>query len=88
MWNKYRFQHQHDLIRAHLRVLCRFLCVLKSINKHVSEFKDVYDPQKYDDAILAIHKIAGFDASKNTFAAPSAAYNLGSLLKKVGNIYT
>lgn len=87
MCNKYRLQHQHDMVRANLRLLGRYLIALKDINNSISEFSDLYDPKFFDDAISAIHVIGGLDESTHTYKAPSTAYNLGSLLKKIGNIF-
>lgn len=71
-------QHQHDMIRSHLRLLGRFLCALQSINTHVTDLASVYQPTFYDDALSAFHEIAGFDPNTRKF---------GSLLKKVARFY-
>jgi len=44
---KYKSQHQHDMIRARLRVLGRFLLAIKGINKNISDFKSIYKPKIY-----------------------------------------
>lgn len=36
--DKYKLQHQHDMIRSRLRLLGRFLIVLKSINPDINNF--------------------------------------------------
>lgn len=62
---KYKSQHQHDMIRARLRVLGRFLLSLKKINKDVEDFKSLYQPRMYDDCISTINIVAGYDDEKN-----------------------
>lgn len=59
---------------------------LKKINKEVLEFETLYDPKFYNSVISAIHIVVGFDQVTNTFKAPSSAYNIGSLIKKIGNL--
>ncbi|XP_044763256.1 uncharacterized protein LOC123320130 isoform X1 [Coccinella septempunctata] len=84
---KYRLQHQHDMIRAQLRLLGRFLISLKSINREIVELEDLYVPNHFDDAISAINIVAGLDPNTLMYRAPSTAYTLGSLIKKCGNIH-
>lgn len=86
MCAKYRLQHQHDLIRSNLRVLGRFLMSIKSLNEEITEMASIYDPQYYDDVIRAINDVAGFDEEKQQYRAPSTAYNLGSLVKKIAQL--
>lgn len=83
---KYRLQHQHDRIRSNLRLLGRFLIVLKERNKNINEFSNLYDTDYFDDVIYAINQVAGFDEINQTYKTPATAYNLGSLIKKIANI--
>lgn len=87
MCSKYRLHHQQEMIRANLRLLGRFLVALKDKNRDILEFADMYDPQYYDIAVSGINVVAGFNEISNTFEAPSTAYNLGSLIKKICYIY-
>lgn len=83
---KYKFEHQHDIIRARLRVLGRFLLSLKEINKDIKDFKSLYQPKMYDDCISAINIVAGYDDEKETYRAPTVVVNLSTLIKHIGNI--
>lgn len=83
---KYTAQHQHDMIRARLRVLGRFLVALKKINKTVEDFKSLYNPKVYDDCISAINIVAGYNHEENMYKTPAVAANLSTLLKHVGNL--
>lgn len=80
---KYTPQHQHDMIRARLRVLGRFLLVLKEINKNVSDFKSLYQPKIYDDCISAINVVAGYDDEEKTYKTPAVAANISTLIKHI-----
>lgn len=82
--NKYKLQHQHDMIRSRLRLLGRFLSALKTINPDIDDFASLYSPRYYDDIIKAINEVAGLDERTNWYKTPSNATNLGTLLKQVG----
>ena len=80
-------QKQHDMIRSQLRLLGRFLKALKRINNQITDFASIYHPQIYDDAISAIHEIAGLDSKTKNYGAPSTAFAMGTLLRKTANFY-
>lgn len=83
---KYRFQHQHDMIRARLRLLGRFLAALKEIDNNVIDFTSIYNPNRYDICIKAVNNLAQFDETTGTYKIPSIASSLGTLIKQVGKI--
>lgn len=87
MCDKYKSQHQHDMIRARLRVLGRFLLELKKINKTVEDFQSIYQPKVYDDCISAINIVAGFDEEQQLYKAPAVAANLSTYIKYIGNLF-
>lgn len=86
MYIKYKAQHQHDMIRARLRVLGRFLLALKEINTTIKDFESLYHPRVYDDCISVINIIAGYNNEENVYKTPAVAANLSTLLKHVGNL--
>jgi len=86
MCQKYRLQHQHDMIRARLRLLGRFLIVLKDLDNSIIDFSSVYDPIKYEKCVQAVNKLAQFDEKTWTYKTPSIASSLGTLIKQVGQI--
>lgn len=83
---KYKAGHEHDMIRARLRVLGRFLLALKEINTSVEDFKSLYHPRIYDDCIAAINIVAKYDKEEKVYKTPSVAANLSTLLKHVGHL--
>ncbi|XP_029175402.1 uncharacterized protein LOC114943848 [Nylanderia fulva] len=83
---KYKHQHQQDMIRSRLRLLGRFLQILKRINKNVTDFYSIYHPSIYDDCITAVNQVAGFNTSTKIYAAPSVASRIGTLIKQIGNM--
>lgn len=83
--DKYKLQHQHDMIRSRLRLLGRFLNSLRAINSSVDDFTSLYNPKYYDDIIKAVNEVAGLNSRTNCYKTPSNATNLGTLLKQVGN---
>lgn len=68
---KYKSQHQHDMIRARLRILGHFLLALKDINKNIEDFQSLYHPQIYDDCISAINVVAGYDNEEQFYKTPA-----------------
>jgi len=86
MCEKYKAQHQHDMIRARLRLLGRFLLVLKNINTNIQDFQSLYHSRLYEDRISAINIIAGHDNDTQLYKTPAVASNLSTLIKYVGNI--
>ncbi|XP_072763370.1 uncharacterized protein [Anoplolepis gracilipes] len=86
MCHKYRLQHQHDMIRARLRLLGRFLIVLKALDNSIIDFSSIYDPIKYEQCIKAVNELAQFDEKTWTYKIPSIASSLGTLIKQVGQI--
>nr|CAI5857151.1 unnamed protein product [Callosobruchus analis] len=68
-------------------LLGRFLLAIQKINRNITELKKVYDPSMYDEVISALNVVGGFNNESNMYKAPSVAYNLGSLIKKNGQIF-
>ncbi|KYM98504.1 hypothetical protein ALC62_10782, partial [Cyphomyrmex costatus] len=83
---KYNLQHQQDMIRSRLRLLGRFLQALRKINKNVTDFASLYHPSTYDDCIVAVNEVAGFNTSTKIYTSPSVASRLGTLLKQIGKL--
>lgn len=83
---KYKHQHQQDMIRSRLRLLGRFLESLKKINKNVTDFFSIYHPSKYDDCVVAVNQVAGFNTDTKIYTSPSVASRLGTLIKQIGNL--
>ncbi|KAL6253534.1 hypothetical protein P5V15_015382 [Pogonomyrmex californicus] len=82
-----KLQHQHDMIRSRLRLLGRYLVTLRTKSENISDFASLYDPKFYDVAIAAVNSIAGFDENKNIYKTPSVAFNLGTYMKHIGEIF-
>jgi len=83
---KYKAQHQHDIIRAKLRLLGRLLLILKKINNDIDDFKSFYYPKFYDNCISAINVVARYNDNEKIFETPAVAINLSILIKDVGNL--
>lgn len=83
---KYRLQHQHDMIRARLRLLGRFLATVKEIDNTVVDFTSIYNPKRYDYCVKAVNSLAQFNETTWTYKTASIASSLGTLIKQVGQI--
>lgn len=84
---KYKHIHQHDMIRSRLRLLGRFWLAMKTFDKDLQQFSDIYDPKYYDYCIKSVHVVAQLDEESNTYKAPATASSLGTLIKQVGNLF-
>ncbi|XP_029173430.1 putative uncharacterized protein DDB_G0282133 [Nylanderia fulva] len=89
---KYRLQHQHDMIRARLRLLGRFLATMKEIDNTVVDFTSIYNPKRYDYCVKAVNNLAQFDETTWTYKVSSVASSLASSLgayhkKQVGKFF-
>lgn len=84
---KYKPQHQHDMVRNRLRTLGRFLKSLKEINNEITNSSSLYQPKYYDDCIEAVYKVARYDPETQRFSAASTVFQLGTLLKEVGELW-
>jgi len=82
---KYKSEHLHDMIRARLRLLGRFLLALKNINKNVTDFESLYRPRIYDDCIRAINVVAKYNSEEKIYETPAVAANLSTLIKYIEN---
>lgn len=83
---KYKSQHHHDMIRARLRLLGRFLLAIKEINVNLTNFESIYHPKIYDDCISAINKVAKYNPEEKMYQTPAVASNLSTLIKYIGNL--
>lgn len=83
---KYKSQHHHDMIRARLRVLGRFLLALRDINKNIENFESVYHPRVYEDCISTINVVAKYNSEQKEYETPAVAANLSTLIKHIGNL--
>jgi len=84
---KYKLQHQHNMMRNRLRTLGRFLKALKEINNEVTDFASLYQPKYYDDCIKAVYQVARYNTETQRFGAAYTAFQLGTLLKEVGELW-
>lgn len=58
----------------------------KNINSDIIDFVSLYQ-HRYYDSIQEINCVEGYNEERSICNAPSTAYSMESLLKKVGNIY-
>lgn len=80
--DKYTLTHQHDMIRAQLRLLGRFKLELLSVDDSLVQLKDMFKPQNFDKAIACLRNVAHYDSNIMWFRTPAVAQNLTTLIKK------
>lgn len=86
MCEKYKNPRYFEMIRQRLRLIGRFLLVVKIINKNITNLSSVYDPKFCDGTSAAINKVARFNEETKAYEAPTVAFNIQTLLKQIGNI--
>ncbi|XP_071579921.1 uncharacterized protein [Temnothorax nylanderi] len=79
---RYTNTHQHDMIRAHLRLLGRYKLAVQDINKEIDDFQLIFRPQNFNTAVKALRIVAKWEASIMWFKTPAVANTLTTLLKK------
>lgn len=79
---RYTNTHQHDMIRAHLRLLGRFKLAIQDINKEIDDFQLIFQPEHFNSVINALRIVAKWDISIMWFKTPAVANTLTTLLKK------
>ncbi|XP_029162154.1 uncharacterized protein LOC114933735 isoform X1 [Nylanderia fulva] len=82
----HRLQHLGDHIRQQLRLLGRYLEVLKSIEPAIQELQMLFDPKYYDIAIKAVNIIAKYNEDTESYDIPYNATAMGTCLKKLCKI--
>ena len=68
-----KYGTHHQMIRARLRLLGRFLHAIQSINPAIKKFSDVFQLRYYDDTIRAVKIVTRFNENLRTFAHPAVA---------------
>lgn len=79
---RYTNTHQHDMIRAQLRLLGRYKLALQHINKEIHDFQLLFHPKNFNLAVKALRIVAKWDISIMWFKTPAVANMLTTLLKK------
>lgn len=72
-------------ISNRLRECGRFLIQMRLIGNYTDIFSTM-KPESVDDAILAVQKMAGYDAEKRTFNAPSLALHFRTTLTALASL--
>lgn len=55
---RYTHIHQHDMIRAHLRLLGRYKLAIQNINVEIDDFESFFQPQNFNTAVSALRIVA------------------------------
>ncbi|XP_074112130.1 uncharacterized protein LOC141535868 [Cotesia typhae] len=85
--HNYSLEHQHDMIRAKLRLLGKFKLKMIDIEKNPSlQLQDMFVPGLYNRCIEALRHIASWDIYQGYFKHPVTAQYLSALIKSTCNI--
>ncbi|XP_033222501.1 uncharacterized protein LOC117176366 [Belonocnema kinseyi] len=83
---RHKEHHQDVLISATLRLGARFLVTLRSVEKNVVDLASAFNPTLFEKVMMAINIVGEFNEEKQTYNKPSNASNLGTVLRKCGEI--
>lgn len=86
MYLKYTLEHQHNMIRARLRLVGRLLFAVKEENFKINDLACMFQPEYCDDVIKAIKKVSGYNKNSGIFRTPAVALGFGTLIKCIGMI--
>lgn len=85
MCEKYRNERYFEMIRQRIRLIGRFLMIIKTFNNEIQHLETVFDPKYCKDVIRSINKLAGSNETGH-FENPTVASSLASLLKYISKI--
>lgn len=81
---KYGPNHfQHNMVRARLRLMGRFLQAAKQLNSNITELAQLFNPKFVDLVVDAIALVARINRIKNSCEAPAVAENLVTYIKQI-----
>lgn len=83
---KYTPHYQHNMIRARLRLIGRFLAASQQIDSAIKELADLFYPKYIQTVIKAIGSVAKINYLKNTCETPAVALNLVTYLRQIAVI--
>ncbi|XP_074114259.1 uncharacterized protein LOC141537270 [Cotesia typhae] len=83
---KYTPHYQHNMIRARLRLIGRFLSAAKEINSELTDLASLFYPKYIETVIKAIGQVARIDYLKNVCDAPAVALNLVTYIRQIAVI--
>ncbi|CAG9818124.1 unnamed protein product [Phaedon cochleariae] len=71
MTEKYRNPRHFDMIRQRMRLIRRFLLIMKKIDKEITDLSSIFDPKFSDNTLIAINEAARFNAITCNYKAPT-----------------
>ncbi|KAJ8926271.1 hypothetical protein NQ314_021392 [Rhamnusium bicolor] len=83
---KYRDQHHYDMIRSRLRLMGRFLTLLKSKCQTVTDFDSVYNPRNFDSIVETMNEMGNYDKVLGVYEKPTIPTTIGTALKYIGKL--
>ncbi|CAD6222091.1 GSCOCG00011714001-RA-CDS [Cotesia congregata] len=83
---KYTPHYQHNMIRARLRLIGRFLSAAKEINSELTDLASLFYPKYIETDIKAIGQVARINYLKNVCEAPAVALNLVTYIRQIAVI--
>lgn len=81
-----RDKHKFDYIKQQIRHLGAFLITAKEMDRDINKLMDCIDATKFELAVRAVRKLAGFNDESCDYLTPSKALKIGYALKRCAEI--
>lgn len=90
--NGYAFKHRHSdhhhqIIRARLRLLGRFLLCLRELNPDIKELSHLFTLENYDYLYAVINQLRKYNATSDLYDSPATAAAAGAYIKEVSELW-
>lgn len=83
---KYGEKYLNYYVRSNLRALGKLLLCSQKVDESIEGLADLFKPLHFDTLLAGVQLAAEFDEKTNMFKSPTLAANLGTLVKKCGNL--
>ncbi|XP_043275584.1 uncharacterized protein [Venturia canescens] len=86
MSSRHRKQYLESMVRSELRLLGRFLLVMKKLDNTIVDLTSVFDPKYWKQMLKALDIMGKLDPKKNIYETPTVPFQLQITLRKVCDV--
>lgn len=87
MTMKYKSRRHYDMIKSRLRIMRRFMKLLKTINGEVGDQASLYNPSMFDTIVTGLHHSGHYDTATGYYDKPTILSTIDISLKYIGKLY-
>lgn len=86
MTMKYKSRHHYDMKKSRLRIMRRFMKLLKTINGEVGDQASLYNPSMFDTIVTGLHHSGHYDTATGYYDKPTILSTIDISLKYIGKL--